>query len=147
VQHVPCAAASCGPGIGTAPNGVPARQRSQYPQACPPEIDINAVRSHAMPPGNISAMTTAERQTARGLDRLAIEVRLMPGPVDYHARSCWLRPHAAPDPRWPGRARVAGQFVVNFEEGGENPSCMATLPPEAFLTDVLGATPWPGQRI
>jgi uncharacterized membrane protein len=27
------------------------------------QIDINAVRSHAMPPGNISAMTTAERQT------------------------------------------------------------------------------------
>jgi len=26
----------------------------------------------------------------------------------------------APDPRWPGGARVALQFVVNFEEGGEN---------------------------
>ena len=25
-----------------------------------------------------------------------------------------------PDPRWPGKARVAVQFVVNFEEGGEN---------------------------
>jgi peptidoglycan/xylan/chitin deacetylase (PgdA/CDA1 family) len=25
-----------------------------------------------------------------------------------------------PDPRWPGNARVAVQFVVNFEEGGEN---------------------------
>ena len=25
-----------------------------------------------------------------------------------------------PDPRWPGSARVAIQFVVNFEEGGEN---------------------------
>ena len=25
-----------------------------------------------------------------------------------------------PDPRWPGGARVALQFVVNFEEGGEN---------------------------
>jgi hypothetical protein len=25
-----------------------------------------------------------------------------------------------PDPRWPGDARVAVQFVVNFEEGGEN---------------------------
>ena len=24
-----------------------------------------------------------------------------------------------PDPRWPGHARVAVQFVVNFEEGGE----------------------------
>ena len=25
-----------------------------------------------------------------------------------------------PDPRWPGDARIAVQFVVNFEEGGEN---------------------------
>jgi len=24
-----------------------------------------------------------------------------------------------PDPRWPGGARVAVQFVVNYEEGGE----------------------------
>ena len=25
-----------------------------------------------------------------------------------------------PDPRWPGAARVAVQFVINYEEGGEN---------------------------
>jgi len=25
-----------------------------------------------------------------------------------------------PNPHWPGHARVAVQFVVNFEEGGEN---------------------------
>jgi hypothetical protein len=25
-----------------------------------------------------------------------------------------------PDPKWPGKARLAVQFVVNFEEGGEN---------------------------
>jgi hypothetical protein len=24
-----------------------------------------------------------------------------------------------PDPRWPGGARIAVQFVVNYEEGGE----------------------------
>ena len=25
-----------------------------------------------------------------------------------------------PDPRWPGGARIAVQFVINYEEGGEN---------------------------
>ena len=25
-----------------------------------------------------------------------------------------------PDPRWPGDARIAVQFVINYEEGGEN---------------------------
>jgi putative urate catabolism protein len=51
-----------------------------------------------------------------------------------------------PDPRWPGGARVAVQFVVNFEEGGENAILHGDPASEAFLTDVLGAAPWPGQR-
>jgi putative urate catabolism protein len=51
-----------------------------------------------------------------------------------------------PDPRWPGRARVAVQFVVNYEEGGENSILHGDKASEAFLTDVLGAQPWPGQR-
>jgi putative urate catabolism protein len=51
-----------------------------------------------------------------------------------------------PDPRWPGGARVAVQFVVNFEEGGENSILHGDRASEAFLTDVLGATPWPGER-
>jgi putative urate catabolism protein len=51
-----------------------------------------------------------------------------------------------PDPRWPGGARVAVQFVLNFEEGGENNILHGDPASEAFLSDVLGAQPWPGQR-
>lgn len=51
-----------------------------------------------------------------------------------------------PDPRWPGRARVVVQFVVNFEEGGENNILHGDAASEAFLSDVLGAQPWPGER-
>ena len=51
-----------------------------------------------------------------------------------------------PDPKWPGNARVAVQFVVNFEEGGENNILHGDRASEAFLSDVLGAQPWPGQR-
>ena len=51
-----------------------------------------------------------------------------------------------PDPRWPGHARLAVQFVVNFEEGGENSILHGDAASEAFLTDVLGATPWAGKR-
>jgi putative urate catabolism protein len=51
-----------------------------------------------------------------------------------------------PDPRWPENARVAVQFVVNFEEGGENNILHGDKASEAFLTDVLGAQPWLGQR-
>lgn len=51
-----------------------------------------------------------------------------------------------PDPRWPGGARIAVQFVVNFEEGGENNVLHGDEASEAFLTDVLGAQPWRGLR-
>ncbi len=51
-----------------------------------------------------------------------------------------------PDPKWPGDARVAVQFVVNFEEGGENNILHGDRASEAFLSDVLGAQPWPGMR-
>src|SRR5260370_34340321 len=51
-----------------------------------------------------------------------------------------------PDPHWPGNARIAVQFVVNFEEGGENNILHGDRASEAFLSDVLGAQPWPGQR-
>jgi putative urate catabolism protein len=38
------------------------------------------------------------------------------------------------------------QFVVNFEEGGENNILHGDRASEAFLSDVLGAQPWPGMR-
>ncbi|BCJ92234.1 chitin deacetylase [Terrihabitans soli] len=51
-------------------------------------------------------------------------------------------PHAD----WPGGARIAVQFVVNYEEGGENSILHGDAASEAFLSDVLGAQPWPGMR-
>jgi len=51
-----------------------------------------------------------------------------------------------PNPHWPGDARIAVQFVVNFEEGGENNILHGDGASEAFLSDVLGAKPRPGQR-
>src|SRR6185503_21179582 len=51
-----------------------------------------------------------------------------------------------PNPNWPGGAYVAVQFVVNYEEGGENNILHGDRASEAFLSDVLGAQPWPGQR-
>jgi putative urate catabolism protein len=51
-----------------------------------------------------------------------------------------------PHPRWPSEARIAVQFVVNFEEGGENNVLHGDKASEAFLSDVLGAQPRPGKR-
>jgi putative urate catabolism protein len=51
-----------------------------------------------------------------------------------------------PDPKWPGGARVCVQFVLNYEEGGENNILHGDPHSEAFLSDIMGATNWPGQR-
>jgi len=53
---------------------------------------------------------------------------------------------AAPHPRWPGDARVAVQFVVNYEEGGENCVLHGDAASEAFLSEIIGAQPLPGAR-
>ena len=51
-----------------------------------------------------------------------------------------------PDARWPGGARVAVQVVVNYEEGGENCILHGDAASEAFLSEIVGAQPWPGQQ-
>jgi OHCU decarboxylase len=47
---------------------------------------------------------------------------------------------------WPGGARVALQFVINYEEGGENNILHGDAASEAFLSEIVGASAWPGMR-
>lgn len=51
-----------------------------------------------------------------------------------------------PDPQWPESAAIAVQFVINVEEGGENNILHGDSASEAFLSEIVGAAPWPGQR-
>lgn len=51
-----------------------------------------------------------------------------------------------PDPRWPGGAHVAVQFVINYEEGGENCILHGDPASEAFLSEIVGAQPLLGVR-
>ena len=51
-----------------------------------------------------------------------------------------------PDAQWPNAARTAVQFVVNYEEGGENCVLHGDAASEAFLSEIVGAQPIPGQR-
>jgi len=51
-----------------------------------------------------------------------------------------------PDPKWPGGAKIAVQFVLNYEEGGENCVLHGDAASEAFLSEIVGASAWPGQR-
>ncbi|KUJ75565.1 allantoinase [Thiomicrospira sp. XS5] len=51
-----------------------------------------------------------------------------------------------PKVTWPGKAKLALQFVINYEEGGENCILHGDPASEAFLSEVMGASPWQGQR-
>ncbi|PWT74765.1 MAG: allantoinase PuuE [Proteobacteria bacterium] len=51
-----------------------------------------------------------------------------------------------PPARWPGDARVAVQFVLNYEEGGENSVLHGDPASEIFLSEIIGARPFVGAR-
>lgn len=51
-----------------------------------------------------------------------------------------------PDAKWPGGAKIAVQIVMNYEEGGENSILHGDAASEAFLSEIVGAAQWPGQR-
>lgn len=51
-----------------------------------------------------------------------------------------------PQANWPGGAKIAVQIVLNYEEGGENNVLHGDAASEAFLSEITGAQPWPGQR-
>lgn len=51
-----------------------------------------------------------------------------------------------PEAVWPDDACIAVQFVVNYEEGGENCVLHGDSASEAFLSEIVGAQSWPAQR-
>jgi len=52
-------------------------------------------------------------------------------------------PHA----RWPGGARIAVQFVLNYEEGGENSPLHGDATSEVFLSELIGAQPFENRHM
>lgn len=51
-----------------------------------------------------------------------------------------------PPAGWPDGARIAVQFVINYEEGGENCVLHGDAESESFLSEIVGAVPIEGQR-
>src|SRR5690554_7974927 len=52
-------------------------------------------------------------------------------------------PHA----NWPGRAKIAVQFVLNYEEGGENCVLHGDAGSEQFLSEIIGAAAYPDRHL
>ncbi len=69
----------------------------------------------------------------------------MAGTKDYPRDMVGYGAHP-PHPQWPGDARIAVQFVVNYEEGGENNILHGDEASEAFLSEIVGADARKGVR-
>ncbi|MBT9487882.1 MAG: allantoinase PuuE [Rubrivivax sp.] len=52
-----------------------------------------------------------------------------------------------PHPQWPGQARVAVQFVLNFEEGGENSVLHGDAGSEQFLSEMANPPSFPARHL
>ena len=52
-----------------------------------------------------------------------------------------------PHPQWPGNARLAVQFVLNYEEGGENCVLHGDSHSEIFLSEIIGAQAYPDRHL
>jgi putative urate catabolism protein len=52
-----------------------------------------------------------------------------------------------PHPKWPGGANIAVQFVLNYEEGAENNVLHGDQASETFLSEIVGAQPFPNRHM
>jgi putative urate catabolism protein len=52
-----------------------------------------------------------------------------------------------PDPRWPGGARIALQFVLNYEEGAENCVLHGDAGSEQFLSEMFNPASYPARHL
>jgi OHCU decarboxylase len=80
----------------------------------------------------------AGSRPARGKDRMT-DGEIYPRDMIGYGRT-------PPFADWPNKARIAVQFVINYEEGGENNILHGDAASEAFLSEIVGAAPWPGMR-
>ncbi len=71
----------------------------------------------------------------------------MPSANDLYPRD--LRGHGRqpPHPRWPTNARVAVQFVLNYEEGGENSVLHGDAGSEQFLSELFSPAAYPARHL
>src|SRR5882672_12639174 len=52
-----------------------------------------------------------------------------------------------PQADWPGNARVALQFVLNYEEGAESSVLHGDAASEQFLSEIVGAAAYPARHL
>ncbi|GAC27504.1 allantoinase PuuE [Brumicola pallidula] len=55
--------------------------------------------------------------------------------------------NAGPSAKWPAKAKIAVQFVMNYEEGAENCVLHGDTHSEIFLSEIIGAQAYPDRHL
>lgn len=66
---------------------------------------------------------------------------------NYYPRDLVGYGRTPPHPQWPAQARVALQFVLNYEEGSENCVLDGDAGSETFLSEIIGAQSFPARHM
>ena len=66
--------------------------------------------------------------------------------MEHYPRNMLGYGQKSPHPEWPEKSRIALQFVINYEEGGENCILHGDPASETFLSEIIGAPPFAGAR-
>ena len=66
--------------------------------------------------------------------------------MEHYPRNMLGYGQKPPHPEWPEKSRIALQFVINYEEGGENCILHGDPASETFLSEIIGAPPFTGAR-
>ncbi|WP_421841403.1 allantoinase PuuE [Marinobacter algicola] len=72
---------------------------------------------------------------------------MSPANPDHYPRDLIGYGSEPPHANWPGRARIAVQFVLNYEEGAENCVLHGDTHSEQFLSEIAGAEAYPGRHM
>lgn len=66
---------------------------------------------------------------------------------DFYPRDLIGYGQQPPQADWPNKAKIAIQFVINYEEGGENCPLHGDAESEKFLSDIIGADAYPTRHM
>ncbi|CAN3128352.1 Chitooligosaccharide deacetylase [Mycobacterium sp. smrl_JER01] len=109
------------------------------------EKSDETVRPVGAAASNRSIGITAGRPTAAV--RSCQNASMITGPGDTYPRDMVGYGPRPPDPQWPGGARIALQFVLNYEEGAENSVLHGDPASETFLSEIIGAAAFPNRHM
>mmetsp|Transcript_5551 Transcript_5551/g.7101 ORF Transcript_5551/g.7101 Transcript_5551/m.7101 type:complete len:341 (+) Transcript_5551:106-1128(+) len=95
---------------------------------------------------NSSSPSTSATQSTSKKEKYPLSYHPNDGKSQYSGRDVVGYGGSPPDPKWPNNAKLALNFVLNYEEGSENCLLHGDQESEKLLSEMVGASAYEGQR-